>query len=308
MIHEVGIHIFKEYYGKLVNIHLYCFYMETESYTCAGCGYLLHTGEHSPKCPHVIGVHQEQTEIDPNTESIHLRELKKEQESERLNTQVALEVISRFEMACRQIDGFKDMDRNERAKHFSQALKKLWPENDGRSIAPEFQLGALNPSYAHIFLSIRPFTKNADMGPSSLKLGKIIVRIGIQQLLENGPGSLDTDLERIGLYIFHELEHILQKGGDELSGGEDKKQLFEYLSIPGEMRAYAKGFAFRYTRRFPGKKFQKAYNDTLLLPGKVDEAYYRLMTEGNKQEQEVSVAMYELTSWYVDLINELNKK
>jgi len=275
--------------------------MKNEIPTCGECGHPIHTGEHSSQC-----LHAQKKEKESIEESIHLLELKEQKETEQINTRVALEVIRRVEEAFRSIDidTFYEQDSRQKALEFSKALKELWPENNGRRM-PMFELGAINPTFQNVIIDFRHRTKNADKIASAFRLGEIRIRIGIQQLMENGPEKINEDLQRIGIYIFHELEHLISEGDSDTSEGTDKTQYYEYLSNPGEMRANAKGFAYRYVRNFPGEKFDTVKNNTLLTEDRHDREYYTIMSEGDQKQQEVSRSMYEMTSWYVDHISKI---
>ena len=71
----------------------------------------------------------------------------------------------------------------------------------------------------------------------------------------------ENTLKRAALLIlqdvYHESEHIFIPGY-ELKYGmglEDRQQTVEYLCHPGEINAFAKQYAFRYSREYPGDSF-----------------------------------------------------
>ncbi len=62
----------------------------------------------------------------------------------------------------------------------------------------------------------------------------------------------ETALETTLIKIHHEIEHIKYPGIDE---GEGIEGTINYLTNPGEIRAHAVQFAFKYQRHFPNEPF-----------------------------------------------------
>ena len=88
---------------------------------------------------------------------------------------------------------------------------------------------------------------------------------GLRSLLE--ASSADTLAEAVNTlyeHVIHETAHLGFPGTstDEQGGGTEGA--VKYLSHPGEMRAYAKEYAFKYRREFPGEPFDLGKMRTII--------------------------------------------
>lgn len=233
-----------------------------------------------------------------------LAEVERDREREHANTTVALEIIQRLQAACAAPD-FLSLAKDERLKMLLANLQEMWPENDNRGATTSFRLNAIDAGMDDAVLRLAPMTASANLG-TDLK-GRTVMRLGLRQILEAQPDTLTTAIEKVNLYIVHEMEHVIAFGDEDLSGGEDDAQRFAYLSHPGEMRAYAKMFAFLYCRQTPEDfspekmlTLWTAFSDAAMAHDYFD----RYAHDDNDARRAIANRMGELTRWYVQHFRE----
>jgi len=181
-------------------------------------------------------------------------EMEFNQETEQKLLETAREIGRRFESVVRgQEKELLDPQISYvvRVRSFAAALKKIWPENDGNPRAPSFELSSVNRELADIQFVFNP---NSDEGETA-DIGGVVkeVKIGVKNLLTAKTlEQFETALETALIKIHHEIEHIKYPGIDE---GEGIEGTINYLTNPGEIRAHAVQFAFKYQRRFPNEPF-----------------------------------------------------
>lgn len=104
----------------------------------------------------------------------------------------------------------------------------------------------------------------------------------------------------------HEIEHAVYRGAD--TGTGDAQAMVRYFLNHGEMRAYAKQFAFLYSIRYPNEGFDLEHMRTISKDDNVIEVYFRTFADLEKQNKYSSLGdlqhahelMVYLTSRFVE--------
>lgn len=223
--------------------------------------------------------------------SQHARQAKEfriDHEAESLLTRAGLAICARIESAFGHLETAVAPGSSrplERWKTFLSVLSKVWPENDGQRIKPRFFLEWISPQLAGVSVKFEPLrdVSEADYAFVEGQDGGIIT-LGWKTVLEaDSREAARSAMETVFEHVVHETAHIFYPGTsiDEQGGGIEGA--VKYLCHPGEMRAYAKEYAFKYRRAFPGEPFDLEKMRSIISTN--DERNY-LIQFANPQKQE----------------------
>ncbi len=143
----------------------------------------------------------------------------------------------------------------DKLKILMKKLKKVWPEHDIYGLRNAFKLSAITPEFSNIELK---FTMSySRSGLVSYEGKPIAIELELKGLMDaQNEDELIAAFAALTESIYHEVEHIYYPGADNsLNELEDIKDILDYISDPGEICAYAKQFAYRYTTEFPNQPF-----------------------------------------------------
>jgi hypothetical protein len=147
-----------------------------------------------------------------------------------------------------------DRSRSEKTQLFTVAAKELWPEHDGHRVKPVFALHSLVPEIQDITVQFEYYNNNGELQRVKGAPGGQIV-LGLGALLEaRSEDEFEAAREDLIDAIYHETEHITYWGSD-IDATESVEAAVQYLTTEGEIRAFAKQYAFRYSRLFPDEPF-----------------------------------------------------
>jgi|GEM_PF-3279728 len=230
-------------------------------------------------------------ELEPK--QIRLPEFEIDQETEARWTRTGLAICGRLEQFLETLTPPRlDETPIVRWKAALLKLKTIWPEHDGHRVKPRFSLTWISPD-----LDCEPKRASSSARPSEAKQTRVHtldsfrvkfepmratdeadfsyvktddgyegeLTFGLRSLLE--ASSADTLAEAVNTlyeHVIHETAHLGFPGTstDEQGGGTEGA--VKYLSHPGEMRAYAKEYAFKYRREFPGEPFDLGKMRTII--------------------------------------------
>jgi hypothetical protein len=202
----------------------------------------------------------EQDVSNSSTEQVSAPEIAPISEKERklyeLDLFVEKKVEEALRMVAKKIEEMKVQGRDvEKFRFITNELKKVFSDFEGASSKPNFKISSEilpDPSkrvrlrFDHTSGSVG-HVAGSDLFTITLPLQQLYSA----QTLE------EFDDARIALVqtIYHEIEHIELWGADVLDT-KDSAAIVEYLCNPGEMRAYAKQYAYLYVEHFTGEPFR----------------------------------------------------
>ncbi len=144
-------------------------------------------------------------------------------------------------------------------KKFVDCIKEIWPENNGSPYSGNLRLYLPKlpiPEDIAKNFSIRFTVKPDDYeNHASLDSGGVL-SIGINEESTSQDAKITERL--IKMHVYHEIEHIYFPGPNaDFLDLSDAKDALKYVSDPGEIRAFAKGYAYLFKTKFPGEAFSQ---------------------------------------------------
>ncbi len=194
-------------------------------------------------------------DAEDSREQISIAEYEIDPEKEATLSQISQELCSRIgtliHLMKEQVDQMPK--QQDRRMFFVRQMKELWKENDGQRAKPRFDLASLAPEFTNTSVI---FELMGSEGEIAYTQESSVVRFGLRSLIE---AETDEDFEigseHVFAQVYHEVTHLLYKGTSIDGQGGGIEGAIKYLMHPGEVRANAKQFAFKYARRFPGEVF-----------------------------------------------------
>ena len=239
-------------------------------------------------------------------------------QKEDLLTKASESLVEKVKIALAKLK--KDFEQGLRGfeliRKFVSYFKAEWKTMRGSKLNPYFNFVDIDELLDGIELqfgataeidSELSFNRNLD------KInGTIILGLGeLYQLQSDRYEAVSTEIQ---MALFHEIEHILYPGTDLLGPGKENSIL--YLANPGEMRAFAKQYAYLFTTMYPGEPFNPENLLALCNPNdNRAKSYFSIFADPQKQQKYANIAdlkaingqMVSLTSRFVDYLNSRKK-
>lgn len=195
------------------------------------------------------------------------------------------QVIARITAMLGDVEGLQKEGAFSAAKRLVEKMQTLWPEYTGRPPKTRFRLDALSPALAGTTLHFEMMTEDGEVGVAD---GQREMVIGLGRLFAAAtPEERAAALVRVAEQVHHELTHVAHPGTE---AGDGREGAARYLTHPGEVRAHAKQFAYRFVQHYPGAPFD--LEKMRSLADGMDKAYqyFVLMADPVKQDEYRAVA------------------
>lgn len=218
--------------------------------------------------------------------------LQVDREQERKLTAIAEKMLNDIKLVAQSIRAQildPNIDILKKVRIFAEEMKKFWPNNDGHRTKPRFELESASIESSNIKIRFEPLSEEGGFERIPGEVGGEIA-IGIKALITaSTEEAFDQGIETLASMVYHEVEHIVFPARNPDEFGEGAERTIGYLAEKGEIRAHAKQFAYKYTRRFPGELFNLEKMRSISASAK-EVNYFIAMTDPAKQEKYRTIA------------------